>query len=530
MTMVDLDFLNTVIRFEISPDAEPAFEPIRRFFRHLLVPLSDRSATFTIKVDAYEPEADVDQRIWDTEQSVIRRSSAAEFNFDAHVVEEGERRRYVNRTTVVDVPKDARSDGLFRLRITAGSAIQVIDFVRDLIIRNEEDLGTVVLHASGLVRGGEALIIAGAKGAGKTTTMLSALRRPGWSYFTGDKVFCRRVGETIEVYPWRDYPYVGVGTIRADARLERLVREQVDPGIDERAATDKLLIDPDLFESWLGVEFSAQPRRLAAILLPEVRPGEPLTTWQLRSEAERWAHLNKIVDRQVDTTFFTWQSHLVPDYSAFYRSLADLREVLPSVAMVRLRGTLDVDPDRVLRGGVLRVAVIGLAGSGKSTTASLLEEAATAAGLSHARVKLAKPLYDLQDSVYVAAGRAVGAGAQDQVLMEDLADNLRRINPRALVDDFTVRLNTVDADVIVNDDLRDPQVDAVALRALGFRVVRVRCDEDLRQKRLAERRDPTRADRSTRRLEEIEADLELDNSGDLDGHRAAVRDLLEGWL
>ena len=55
------------------------------------------------------------------------------------------------------------------------------------------------------------------------------------------------------------------------------------------------------------------------------------------------------MDRQVDTTFFTWQTYLVPDYTAFYRGLAELRTVLGSVDMVRLRGTLDVDPDAVLR-------------------------------------------------------------------------------------------------------------------------------------------------------------------------------------
>lgn len=343
-----LNFLETTIRFDVADDAVPFFAPVHRFFRHLVSNRPARTPTFRIEVHGYDPDTDVPPQTWQTEQSVIRRSSAAEFNFDAHIVDQGNRRWYINRATLLDAPVDAVADNLFRVRLTAKSTIQIIDFVRDLVIRHQENRGTVVLHASGFRNDEKAVIVAGSKGAGKTTTLLSALRHSGWSYFTGDKVFCRQTGDGITVYPWRDYPYVGVGTIRADRRLEELVRQNVDPLLDEHPPTHKLLIDPDVFESWLGTEFSADPMPLSAILLPEVRPGEPMRSWRLTGEAERWAHLNKIVDRQVDTSFFTWQSYLVPDYSAFYRSLARLRQVLPTVEMIRLRGTLDVDPDALL--------------------------------------------------------------------------------------------------------------------------------------------------------------------------------------
>jgi hypothetical protein len=343
-----LNFLHTTVRFDIADDAVEAFASIHRFFRHLISEHGAHEPTFRIEVRSYDPKADVEAPVWELPQSVIRRSAAAEFNFDAHVVDRGGRRLYVNRATLLDAPADAREDSTFLLRITDGSTVQVLDFVRDLVIRNEEDHGTVVLHASGVHRDGEALVIAGPKGAGKTTTLLSVLRSESWHYFTGDKLFCLLDDGGITVYPWRDYPYVGVGTIRADAWLAGLVREQVDPRLDAHEPGHKILMDPDVFESWLGAEFSAEPKRLAGILLPEVRPGEPLMVRHLTDDNERWAHLNKIIDRQVDTTFFTWQSHLVPDYAHFYRSLAELRTALHSVAMVRLTGTLDVDPDAVL--------------------------------------------------------------------------------------------------------------------------------------------------------------------------------------
>jgi hypothetical protein len=340
-----LNFLGTTVRFDVSTEA---FDPVERFFRGLFAATPANPVTFDVVVRAYDPDHDVDPEVWTTEQSVIRRSSAAEFTFDAHVVDHGERRSYVNRTTFLDTPRDALVDNRFELGLTPGSTVQVLDFVRDLVIRHEEARGTVVLHASGVRDSDSAVAIAGPKGAGKTTTMLSALRSPQWSYFTGDKLFCEVVDGTVFVHPWRDYPYVGVGTILRSPELTELVRELVAPDIEQRPAGEKLLLDPDVFESWLGVEYTAQPRRLAALLLPQVQPGEPLRTWRITEGNERFAHLNKIIDRQADTTFYTWQSYFVPDYTAFYASLARLRHDLADVPMIRLRGTLDVDVDAVL--------------------------------------------------------------------------------------------------------------------------------------------------------------------------------------
>ncbi|MEV0174403.1 hypothetical protein AB0I00_25175 [Streptomyces sp. NPDC050803] len=184
--------------------------------------------------------------------------------------------------------------------------------------------------------------------------------------------------------------------------------------------------------------------------------------------------------------------------------------------------------------GPLRVAVIGLSGSGKSTCAGIVREWAAERGLTVARVPLARPLYELQAEVYAAAGVALRAGDQDQVLLEALATHLRRINPASLVEAFLARAAEAvegGADLLINDDLRDPHVDAPALRAEGFRVVRVSCAEPMRLKRLAERGDLTRADGSTAGLDLIEPDAVLDNStDDLSAYRTKVRELMGSWL
>jgi dephospho-CoA kinase len=179
---------------------------------------------------------------------------------------------------------------------------------------------------------------------------------------------------------------------------------------------------------------------------------------------------------------------------------------------------------------LLRLSVIGLAGSGKSTFASIVETIAAERGLAHARVKLAKPLYDLQEQVYATAGVPLRADAQDQLLMEALATALRRIRADSLADHFLTRLASVDADVVVNDDLRDPHVDAVILRRHGFRIVRVTAQPSVRAARLGSRGDLTRSDHSTAELDLIEPEAVIDNSRDIAAFDCAARELIGGWL
>lgn len=178
----------------------------------------------------------------------------------------------------------------------------------------------------------------------------------------------------------------------------------------------------------------------------------------------------------------------------------------------------------------LRVAVIGLAGSGKSTLAGQIEELGLERGLVTERIRLAQPLYDLQGQVYRVAGVPIAPYDQDQSLMEDLADALRRIRKEALLDHFLRSLSSASADIVLNEDLRDPHVDAPALRAAGFKVVRVAAPEPHRVARLAARRDISRSERSTAELDLIEVDARLDNDGDLAELREHAHCLLESWV
>ncbi len=341
-----LNFSGTTLAFEVADAAQQAFEPVGRFFRHLLSEAPGHEPDYRISVQPLESVREAPEG----RPVIVRRSTAKEFTFDALLSRRGDRLVYRNEKTVLNVPVDAATDRHFEIAICADSAIQIIDFVRDLIIRTEESAGTVVLHASAVRQGGEVYAIAGPKGAGKTTTLLSVLDHGGWDYFSGDKLFCRPAADGgITVRAWRDYPYVGVGTLRRHPELARKVRSGADPTLDEQPDKHKVLLDPDVFETWIGAEFDPAPHRLTGILLPRVVPGEPLAVTPVTEPGERWSALNTITDRSVDTTFFGWQHYLVPDYKEFYATLSAMRPLLGDLNMIRLTGTLDVDLDAVLK-------------------------------------------------------------------------------------------------------------------------------------------------------------------------------------
>lgn len=177
----------------------------------------------------------------------------------------------------------------------------------------------------------------------------------------------------------------------------------------------------------------------------------------------------------------------------------------------------------------LRVALFGLPGAGKSTSAGLLREALAGTGRTVAVVKTAAPLYDVQERFYDRAGSALDPGQQDGALLNFLGTHFRRAVPGFLLADFTERCGTAllaGADTLLCDDARP--VDLPGLAEQGFRIVRITAPNELRRARKYGRGDriagqddhPTEAGG-----ESVVADFEVDNSGTLDELRARLADL-----
>jgi len=177
---------------------------------------------------------------------------------------------------------------------------------------------------------------------------------------------------------------------------------------------------------------------------------------------------------------------------------------------------------------MMRIALHGIPGAGKSTLARLLLEEFGRIGRQAVVVRLAEPLYQLQSLVYRLAGSPLPDPAvQDGLLLADLAGHLRRINPDALTADFRRRVerlaDTAPEAVMVCDDLRVPDINCV--RDLGFTLVRVDADPELRRARRAQRGDLTcREERGM--VPAAVSDVVVRNDGSLAELRAAAQALV----
>ncbi len=165
----------------------------------------------------------------------------------------------------------------------------------------------------------------------------------------------------------------------------------------------------------------------------------------------------------------------------------------------------------------LRLSLVAPSGSGKSTVAGMLKDGFEAAGLRVTILKLAAPLYELQSSFYRVCGVPLAAGQQDPQLLENIATHLRRIEPQALVRSFAQRLLATKAEVVLNDDLRDDEVDWPWMRANRFSVVRVQAHQAVRRGRLGLRGDLSFVENSPldAQIERIRPDHVVTNDGSL---------------
>ncbi|MFF0345206.1 AAA family ATPase [Kribbella sp. NPDC004875] len=138
-----------------------------------------------------------------------------------------------------------------------------------------------------------------------------------------------------------------------------------------------------------------------------------------------------------------------------------------------------------------KLALYGLAGSGKSTVAANLKAALEERGHTVQVIKLAEPLYRIQGHIYATAGKPIGPWEHDNDVLRTVATWLRRINPDYLADDFLTRVAQATTSVVINDDLRDAAVDYPRLAAAGFVFVHVTCTDEVRAQRLHARGDHT---------------------------------------
>ncbi|MFI6287636.1 hypothetical protein ACIBCM_23305 [Streptomyces sp. NPDC051018] len=107
--------------------------------------------------------------------------------------------------------------------------------------------GAVYAHTAAFSRGGRGVVIAGHRGRGKTTTLLSCLHRLGADYVTNDRLLLRTEDKgRLAGYVWPARLRAGIGTLSALPHLADLVpaEQRAVPAEQRWASRPKVPIEP----------------------------------------------------------------------------------------------------------------------------------------------------------------------------------------------------------------------------------------------------------------------------------------------
>ena len=180
-------------------------------------------------------------------------------------------------------------------RIAAGPCLrydnQVINFINAQYMNWLQNRDWLICHASGLVRDGRCLAMAGLSGGGKSTLMLRMMDTPGVSYLTNDRLFIRSGDGTTEAVGIPKLPRINPGTIVHNPALHDLMTtEQRDTYL--AMPSDQLWILEDKYDVHIDRVYgpgriSEQANLSAFLVLNWERDNSPLKVERVNLDERR---------------------------------------------------------------------------------------------------------------------------------------------------------------------------------------------------------------------------------------------------
>ncbi len=331
-------FLNT--RLNVLGEELGALEVARFFGSHFEVSsesLDAPHATIEIRhevTDAAPPMGSGPfNAVW------IRKSHSSHFSISAKRYERGTTEVLVcdDSGTRIQYDRARRHIGICRTARTR--PIELIEVIRDLVLKNEELAGTVVIHAAVVASPAGAVVIIGGKGAGKTTLAFQLVQKCGCVLLSGDKaLLC--VGSApagIRVYSWPDWPNIGLGTLQ---KYPRLVEEL---GIGQRIAkakiadlwsvAHKIAVPPEVISRHFRTCERRGPLPIIGVCYPRVEAGQDLRVTQVEDHYSlALPHTERAFHARSDWNHFMVQDDVPRDSAS--RRLESLWNELPGYELV----------------------------------------------------------------------------------------------------------------------------------------------------------------------------------------------------
>lgn len=355
MTTLRLDFHGTLLDLEVAPGADIedalAFLATHLTAEEAKPDETGREPVATLRVHAYTPELLTPPAGTVPEDIYLRKSASQFFTVPA-------RRAAVDGREYLECTKTGsrfvfdRAARVIDVTLGADGHMDLVELVRDLVLKHQENTGAAVLHATAAYRDGQVVLVTGAKGAGKSTVLLELVEHFGYQVLSGDKTVLHELPDgSVVAAGWPDYPHLGYGTVAKYPGLKEIAGIGDDYVPAEGHAfspVGKFAVDPlpfrDRFPSApVGVRVP-----VAAILHPAIGTGGHTAVEPLAGSREEHAEvLRANVESAFDGANAGWHHYLDDGRAAHTEQIARITGVLAGVPAWTLTGPGDLTPENV---------------------------------------------------------------------------------------------------------------------------------------------------------------------------------------
>ncbi|MFB7631687.1 hypothetical protein ACFC0M_12155 [Streptomyces sp. NPDC056149] len=350
-TALRLSFLDTCLDIEPAPGA--AIDEALRFLdTHVAVaprPADAEPPLATLRTapapdDRHTPP---DGTHW--EDIYLRKSASDFFTVPARRAQ-ADGRTYVECTKTGTRFAFDRAARTIDVAVTAAGAMDLVELVRDLVLKDQENRGAAVLHATAAVKNGTAVLVTGAKGAGKSTILLELVEHFGYRIMSGDKTVVHEQPDgTPLAAGWPDYPHLGYGTIAKYPGLKEIagIAGDYQPTAGQAfSPIGKFAVDPYGFRE----RFPSAPLGLAVpvtgIIHPSIGPGDHTVLAPFPTDpAERTEALAANIESAFDGANAGWHHYLDDGRAQHTERRARIAAELAKAPAWTLTGPGDLTPD-----------------------------------------------------------------------------------------------------------------------------------------------------------------------------------------
>ncbi|WP_127572669.1 hypothetical protein [Paenibacillus xylaniclasticus] len=335
---VTLRYLHTELEFRIEDGV--SLEPVFEFFgTHFEVGRGQASDHPLAVIQVIRDGSQFDHITWEQGDEVyIRKSTSSFFTIRARRIGIGETEYFRCDETGICIAMDKGQRTIIITGALEGSErenLVLIELIRDLVLKNEENYGVVVVHATCAYRDDEASIIVGQKGAGKSTTLLELVHRFHFLFMSGDKTLVWADGGKLYASGWPDYPHLGLGTMSKYSQLVEIYNLADSIAAAQEtiwSGEHKIAASPDVFKTVIPMTESGLTCPIGRIVYPQLYQSERC---EARPVTDHIGRLIPHVERMFSEGAVLWNSYVEPStdeaYSLALRSCLELLGELPAV-------------------------------------------------------------------------------------------------------------------------------------------------------------------------------------------------------